>query len=130
MPIKILLHNIEADKPLLSQVTVNALKALKLPAAAVMLFKYFPASELSSPLMLQTLPMWASIVEHVVSWSGDDNADGIDTVALVMEKFRKNYRPAMSAAFMREPAFWVDGPEGYIPSDRKIAHLDREAIGC
>ncbi|KAL6646935.1 hypothetical protein ACP70R_015629 [Stipagrostis hirtigluma subsp. patula] len=72
--------------------------------------------EADRPLVGQCLPLWEELRGKVRDWCDKFNIDEGAALNLVEKRFRKNYHPAWSAAFILDPLYLVKDASGrYLP---------------
>lgn len=81
--------------------------------------------EADSPLLSQCLPLWLSVFQLVKNWAADEYQQTATLEATLLKRFKKCYHPAMSAAFLCDPAFYIATAEsdGYIANEQRIADM-------
>ncbi|KAL6842002.1 hypothetical protein ACP4OV_028202 [Aristida adscensionis] len=72
--------------------------------------------EADRPLVGQCLPLWEELRSKVRDWCDKFNIDEGAVLNFVEKRFRKNYHPAWSAAFILDPLYLVKDASGrYLP---------------
>jgi len=72
--------------------------------------------EADRPLVGQCLPLWEELQSKVRDWCEKFNIDEGIALSVVEKRFRKNYHPAWSAAFILDPLYLVKDVSGrYLP---------------
>nr|CAB3478430.1 unnamed protein product [Digitaria exilis] len=72
--------------------------------------------EADRPLVGQCLPLWEDLRRKVRDWCEKFNIDQGVALNVVEKRFRKNYHPAWSAAFILDPLYLVKDASGrYLP---------------
>nr|CAB3449712.1 unnamed protein product [Digitaria exilis] len=72
--------------------------------------------EADRPLVGQCLPLWEELRSKVRDWCEKFNIDEGIALNVVEKRFRKNYHPAWSAAFVLDPLYLVKDASGrYLP---------------
>ncbi|PKU75331.1 uncharacterized protein LOC110116649 [Dendrobium catenatum] len=73
--------------------------------------------EAERPLIGQCLPLWDELRSKVKSWLAKFNIEAaIDVDRIVERRFKKNYHPAWSAAFILDPLYLTKDASGkYLP---------------
>uniref|UniRef100_A0A0D9VFM4 DUF7963 domain-containing protein n=1 Tax=Leersia perrieri TaxID=77586 RepID=A0A0D9VFM4_9ORYZ len=72
--------------------------------------------ETDRPLVGQCLPLWEDLRGKVRDWCDKFNIDEGAALNVVEKRFRKNYHPAWSAAFILDPLYLIKDASGrYLP---------------
>ncbi|TVU30171.1 hypothetical protein EJB05_21781, partial [Eragrostis curvula] len=72
--------------------------------------------EADRPLVGQCLPLWEDLRSKVRDWCRKFKIDESSALNVVEKRFRKNYHPAWSAAFILDPLYLVKDASGrYLP---------------
>ncbi|KAL5207634.1 hypothetical protein ABZP36_032069 [Zizania latifolia] len=72
--------------------------------------------EAERPLVGQCLPLWEDLRGKVRDWCDKFNIDEGAVLNVVDKRFRKNYHPAWSAAFVLDPLYLIKDASGrYLP---------------
>jgi hypothetical protein len=72
--------------------------------------------ETDRPLVGQCLPLWEDLRGKVRDWCDKFNTDEGAALNVVEKRFRKNYHPAWSAAFILDPLYLIKDASGrYLP---------------
>jgi hypothetical protein len=72
--------------------------------------------EADRPLVGQCLPLWEELRSKVRDWCEKFNIDEGTVLNVLEKRFRKNYHPAWSAAFILDPLYLVKDASGrYLP---------------
>ncbi|KAJ1279155.1 hypothetical protein BS78_04G133400 [Paspalum vaginatum] len=72
--------------------------------------------ETDRPLVGQCLPLWEELRTKVRDWCEKFNIEEDTALNVVEKRFRKNYHPAWSAAFILDPLYLVKDASGrYLP---------------
>jgi hypothetical protein len=77
--------------------------------------------EADRPLVGQCLPLWEELRSKVRDWCEKFNVDEGTVLSVLEKRFRKNYHPAWSAAFVLDPLYLVKDASGrYLPPFRRL----------
>ncbi|KMZ76139.1 hypothetical protein ZOSMA_106G00450 [Zostera marina] len=72
--------------------------------------------EVERPLVGRCLPLWDELRSKVKEWCNKFNIDDTPVNKIMEKRFRKNYHPAWSAAFILDPFYLMRDPSGkYLP---------------
>lgn len=72
--------------------------------------------EAERPLIGQCLPLWEELRSKVKNWCAKFSILGENVEKIVEKRFRKNYHPAWSAAFILDPLYLIKDNSGkYLP---------------
>jgi hypothetical protein len=78
--------------------------------------------EADRPLVGQCLPLWEELRSKVRDWCEKFDVDDGIALNVVEKRFRKNYHPAWSAAFILDPLYLVRDASGrYLPPFKCLA---------
>lgn len=72
--------------------------------------------EAERPLVAQCLPLWEELRSKVKEWCRKFSIDEVHVMKVLDKRFKKNYHPAWSAAFILDPLYLIRDASGkYLP---------------
>ncbi|WCJ36521.1 hypothetical protein M5689_017716 [Euphorbia peplus] len=85
--------------------------------------------EVERPLIGQCLPLWEDLKAKVKDWSARFNIVDGHVEKIVEKRFKKNYHPAWSAAFVLDPLFSMRDTSGkYLPPFKCLTHEQEKDV--
>ncbi|XP_057988659.1 uncharacterized protein LOC110654958 isoform X4 [Hevea brasiliensis] len=85
--------------------------------------------EAERPLIGQCLPLWEDLKAKVKDWSARFNIVDEHVEKIVEKRFRKNYHPAWSAAFILDPLYLMRDTSGkYLPPFKSLTHEQEKDV--
>ncbi|KAJ9164086.1 hypothetical protein P3X46_023701 [Hevea brasiliensis] len=85
--------------------------------------------EAERPLIGQCLPLWEDLKAKVKDWSARFNIVDEHVEKIVEKRFRKNYHPAWSAAFILDPLYLMRDTSGkYLPPFKCLTHEQEKDV--
>ena len=81
--------------------------------------------EADKPLLSQCLPLWLSVFQHVKAWANAEFQETATLESVLLKRFNKCYHPAMSAAYLCDPAYYTyDGDsQAYVANAKQVAEF-------
>ncbi|KAE8663990.1 FK506-binding protein, putative isoform 1 [Hibiscus syriacus] len=85
--------------------------------------------EMERPLIGQCLPLWEELRVKVKEWCTKFNVAEAPVYKIVEKRFRKNYHPAWSAAFILDPLYLIRDTSGkYLPPFKFLTHEQEKDV--
>ncbi|KAF2311730.1 hypothetical protein GH714_026438 [Hevea brasiliensis] len=85
--------------------------------------------EVERPFIGQCLPLWEDLKAKVKDWSARFNIVDGHVEKMVEKRFRKNYHPAWSAAFILDPLYLMRDASGkYLPPFKCLTHEQEKHV--
>ncbi|MBA0621937.1 hypothetical protein Godav_007514 [Gossypium davidsonii] len=85
--------------------------------------------EVERPLIGQCLPLWEELRVKVKEWCAKFNIAEAPVEKIVEKRFRKNYHPAWSAAFILDPLYLIRDTSGkYLPPFKCLTHEQEKDV--
>ncbi|KAL4348750.1 hypothetical protein GQ457_17G025990 [Hibiscus cannabinus] len=85
--------------------------------------------EMERPLIGQCLPLWEELRVKVKEWCTKFNVTEAPVEKIVEKRFRKNYHPAWSTAFILDPLYLIRDTSGkYLPSFKFLTHEQEKDV--
>ncbi|KAE8665541.1 putative receptor-like protein kinase [Hibiscus syriacus] len=85
--------------------------------------------EMERPLIGQCLPLWEELRVKVKEWCTKFNVAEASVEKIVEKRFRKNYHPAWSAAFILDPLYLIRDTSGkYLPPFKFLTHEQEKDV--
>ncbi|KAL3834583.1 hypothetical protein ACJIZ3_009319 [Penstemon smallii] len=85
--------------------------------------------EAERPLVGQCLPLWEELKAKFKEWCSKYNFSEGPIEKIVEKRFRKNYHPAWSAAFILDPLYLVRDPSGkYLPPFKYLTNEQEKDV--
>eukprot|EP00257_Ricinus_communis_P000969 XP_002510913.2 uncharacterized protein LOC8266034 [Ricinus communis] len=85
--------------------------------------------EVERPLIGQCLPLWEDLKAKVKDWSARFNIVDGHVEKIVEKRFKKNYHPAWSAAFILDPLYLMRDTSGkYLPPFKCLTHEQEKDV--
>lgn len=85
--------------------------------------------EAERPLIGQCLPLWEDMKAKVKDWCARFNISDGHVEKIVEKRFKKNYHPAWSAAFILDPLYLMRDTSGkYLPRFKCLAHEQEKDV--
>ncbi|KAK8537070.1 hypothetical protein V6N13_042021 [Hibiscus sabdariffa] len=85
--------------------------------------------EMERPLIGQCLPLWEELRVKVKEWCTKFNVAEAPVEKIVEKRFRKNYHPAWSAAFILDPLYLIQDTSGkYLPPFKFLTHEQEKDV--
>ncbi|KAJ4844033.1 hypothetical protein Tsubulata_024669 [Turnera subulata] len=85
--------------------------------------------EAERPLIGQCLPLWEDLKAKVKDWCVRFNIGEGHILKIVEKRFKKNYHPAWSAAFVLDPLYLMKDPSGkYLPPFKCLTHEQEKDV--
>ena len=80
--------------------------------------------EADKPLLSQCLPLWLSVFQHVKASAEFQETPTLESVLL--KRFNKCYHPAMSAAYLCDPAYYTYDADSlaYLANAKQVAEFE------
>lgn len=84
--------------------------------------------EADKPLLSQCLPLWLSVFQHVKAWAAAELQQTATLEDVLLKRFKKCYHPAMSAAYLCDPAFYTydADSEAYLANAKQVAEFEAQ----
>ncbi|GMJ06579.1 hypothetical protein like AT1G12380 [Hibiscus trionum] len=85
--------------------------------------------EMERPLIGQCLPFWEELRVKVKEWCTKFNVAEAPVEKIVEKRFRKNYHPAWSTAFILDPLYLIRDTSGkYLPPFKFLTHEQEKDV--
>ncbi|CAL0328655.1 unnamed protein product [Lupinus luteus] len=85
--------------------------------------------EAERPLIGRCLPLWDELRTKVKEWCGKYNVMEGPVEKVIEKRFRKNYHPAWSAAFILDPLYLIKDTSGkYLPPFKCLTHEQEKDV--
>ncbi|XWS61036.1 hypothetical protein CRYUN_Cryun07bG0091300 [Craigia yunnanensis] len=85
--------------------------------------------EVERPLIGQCIPLWEELRVKVKEWCTKFNLAEAPIEKIVEKRFRKNYHPAWSAAFILDPLYLMQDTSGkYLPPFKCLTHEQEKDV--
>ncbi len=77
-------------------------------------------------MLSQCLPLWWSEFQHVKAWAAAEFEESATLEDVLLKRLKKCYHPAMSAAYLCDPAFYTydTDSEAYLANAKQIAEFE------
>lgn len=82
--------------------------------------------EADKPLLSQCLPLWLSVFQHVKAWASAEFQQTVTLESVLLKRFKKCYHPAMSAAYLCDPAYYAydADSQAYLANGKQVADFE------
>ncbi|DBA92818.1 TPA: hypothetical protein ACH3X1_003003 [Trebouxia sp. C0004] len=82
--------------------------------------------EADKPLLSQCLPLWLSVFQHVKAWASAEFQETATLESVLLKRFNKCYHPAMSAAYLCDPAYYTydADSQAYLANAKQVAEFE------